>query len=397
MDVKQVADQKIDVSKSTQNNRDMKTEEENTIMKKLKEEPLSASGLNIKEPQSSNLITNDVEKKKGGVRFEEYTTNFGGSKIEMKETKNQAPTDKRKMVHMDTHFGKPSNQAQNNNTSTNTSNNVSKQSGNSQSNENSNVNYSSKHNDEEIAETLNTNRRITDNEIKKAPQILLEELSGEFLKNNKLKINAAGLTTGLRKARDGVAFFGKNKKEIINDFDLNLEGGEHGPHSFIIYYRKDVNKFFLKCYRDKIHTGQIHIKIDSNTEYVINKKEIVLLSETYFQLTPHSDGRLEIQNLGSSNKDDNSSKTIFDPSEYSSVSIGRDKKCTMPYPNDKSFSKVQTTLKFDSSKNLWKLKDGTADKPSTNGCWIYATHSFEITDLTIFQFGNSKFRITVVK
>jgi hypothetical protein len=68
----------------------------------------------------------------------------------------------------------------------------------------------------------------------------------------------------------------------------------------------------------------------------------------------------------------------------------------MAYPGDKSFSKIQATLIYDSEKKIWKLKDG-ADKPSTNGCWVYATHSFEIVDSSIFQFGNSKFRLTMVK
>jgi len=34
------------------------------------------------------------------------------------------------------------------------------------------------------------------------------------LKNNKLTINAAGLINGMRKMRDGVAFFGKQLKSV---------------------------------------------------------------------------------------------------------------------------------------------------------------------------------------
>jgi len=63
--------------------------------------------------------------------------------------------------------------------------------------------------DQEIIDSLNTGRRITEDEIKRAPVLLMEEFSGNLLRRSKLTINASGLTTGLRKTNDGVAFFGK--------------------------------------------------------------------------------------------------------------------------------------------------------------------------------------------
>ena len=190
----------------------------------------------------------------------------------------------------------------------------------------------------------------------------------------------------------------QNFDAIINDFDLNLDSSlDYGPHSFIIYYKKDTSKYYIKSYRDKQHTGQVHIKIDPQNDLFLLKKEIVLLSETYFQITPHSDGKIEIQNLGFSNKDSESTKFVYDYTETRQITIGRDSKCVMPYPTDKSFSKVQATISYDTDRRQWKLKDGSADKASTNGCWIYATHSYEILDGAIFQFGSSRFRITVTK
>jgi len=60
-------------------------------------------------------------------------------------------------------------------------------------------------------------------------------------------------------------------------------------------------------------------------------------------------------------------------------------------------AKVQATISYDSENKTWKLKDGSIEKPSTNGCWIYAIHSFEIHDNTIFQLGNSRFKIVYCK
>ncbi len=185
---------------------------------------------------------------------------------------------------------------------------------------------------------------------------------------------------------------------LVNDYDLAFENGVgQGPHSFIIYFKRDVNKFFLKSYRDKLFTGQIHIKVDPKADFIIYKKEIFLLSESYFQITPIQSGLIEIQNLGGNIKENDSGKYTYDPEDTRSITIGRDKKCTMAFSWDKSFSKIQTTISYDYENKVWKLRDGNGDKPSTNGCWVYAIHSFEIQDNTVFQLGNSRFRLTYCK
>lgn len=67
---------------------------------------------------------------------------------------------------------------------------------------------------------------------------------------------------------------------------------------------------------------------------------------------------------------------------------------------DKSFSRIQTTFIYDNNINCWFICDGKVThqgemKPSTNGTWIYAYHSFEISDETIFRIGNSKIKINL--
>ncbi len=164
-----------------QNNKDKAEEEEkNKVGEPLKlTYPNGLAGGPAKGKSNKNLHFQNVE---------ESFSSFGGAKLDVKDRKETLTlTEKRSLIKQGTHFGKPP-ELNDNETSTNK---VSK--------------------DAEITETLNTNRKIGDEEIKNAPVLLLEELTGEVLKNNKLKINAAGLTTGLRKAKDGVAFFGKVK------------------------------------------------------------------------------------------------------------------------------------------------------------------------------------------
>ena len=48
------------------------------------------------------------------------------------------------------------------------------------------------------------------------------------------------------------------------------------------------------------------------------------------------------------------------------IKIGRNKLCTIAFPDDKSMSRIQCTLKFDNGN--WEIIDGY-DKLSTNGKW----------------------------
>lgn len=59
------------------------------------------------------------------------------------------------------------------------------------------------------------NRIITEDEAKKAPKLLIEEIEGDIFNNNKLVINAMGLVNGQRKAKDGIVFFGPNLTKVL--------------------------------------------------------------------------------------------------------------------------------------------------------------------------------------
>jgi hypothetical protein len=68
---------------------------------------------------------------------------------------------------------------------------------------------------EESSDLINLNKTtISDDVIKNAPELILEELEGDQLLGNKLIINAGGLVSGARKARDGFAFFGTVYKNV---------------------------------------------------------------------------------------------------------------------------------------------------------------------------------------
>jgi len=76
---------------------------------------------------------------------------------------------------------------------------------------------------------------------------------------------------------------------------------------------------------------------------------------------------LEIHKLANKNSQ-NSEKYIFENSQET-VTIGRDSKCNVFFNGDKAFSKIQTTFSYDKDLKVWKIKDGSIDKQSTNGTW----------------------------
>lgn len=98
----------------------------------------------------------------------------------------------------------------------------------------------------------------------------------------------------------------------------------------------------------------------------MTRKEILSISDYFFQLNPLAD-KLEILRLANKNLP-NSEKFTFDISQEI-VTIGRDSKCNIYFNGDKAFSKIQTTFTYDRDMKCWKIKDGTEDKPSTNGTW----------------------------
>lgn len=67
---------------------------------------------------------------------------------------------------------------------------------------------------------------------------------------------------------------------------------------FIIYYKKETSKYYLRCYRDKNNPGLSLILIKLDNVYILKKKEILAVGDLYFQLQAFQD-RIEIVKLAS--------------------------------------------------------------------------------------------------
>lgn len=105
--------------------------------------------------------------------------------------------------------------------------------------------------------------------------------------------------------------------------------------------------------------------------------------------TNNSNKSIEIVNL---NKKENH---IFNKEEIKEITIGRDPNCTISLPKDKSISKIQTTVYYDDASNDWVIVDGSKDKSSSNGTWVFGFHSFPISDQMIVEVLDMRIKFTI--
>ena len=255
-----------------------------------------------------------------------------------------------------------------------------------------NINNINEDNKDEALQLISSNREITEEEINSCPILILKEQDGKLLQGKEITINASGMIRG-RNLKDGVSIFGKknnNNDNFKHDFELNYEENLNYPYIFAIYYQREFKNYSLRAFSGKESDNRIlYVKLNNNYSLPLKQKEIFSAGNIVFQVTPIENNKIEVLNLSKKNEEEEQKK-IFDPNEIKEISIGRDKKCDFSFPKDKSFSRIQTTFLFDDDKKEWIIIDGSKTKSSTNGTWIFGTHSFEIKDQLMVEILNSK-------
>ena len=251
-----------------------------------------------------------------------------------------------------------------------------------------------------LIEYIHSSRNITEFEIKEAPLLIIDEQSdGNIFNKTQIQINAAGLIGG-RDAKDGVAIFGQNtNSEFRMDFEVKYKDTLPYPYIFAIYYQRDTKSYFIRAFSGKASNNRIlFIKLSSNYSLKLKQKEVISVGDSLFQISPIEDNKMELINISDKDIDDNVTlkRHIFDPNTTKEVTIGRDPKCTFSFPKDKSFSRCQTTFEYDENEKIWVIVDGSRKKCSTNGTWVFGTHSFEIKDQMMVEILTMKVKFTLL-
>ena len=260
---------------------------------------------------------------------------------------------------------------------------------------NMNIVEEEKNPEDPLISYITSNRKISDELIQNSSKLILEEIEGKLFNEKKIEINAGGMVGG-RNKKDGFTIFGQNPEKnsnndmFIPDFELNISNNNNFsyPYIFSIYYKIEDKNYYIRSYSGKGSDNKIlFIKLRNKNKYVIKQKEIISAGSIIFQITPINDNEIEIINL--TNK---KYRKIFDGNKQKLVTIGRHKECDFSFPKDKSFSRYQTCFEYDEDKKEWTVIDGK-DKDSTNGTWIFGTHSFLIKDEMFIEVLNSKIKI----
>ena len=251
---------------------------------------------------------------------------------------------------------------------------------------------------------INSQEKISEDDIKNSSKLILEEIQGDLFNGKKIEINAGGMVGG-RGKNDGFTIFGQklnnnsndndikgdNNKVFNPDFELNYSEKFSYPYIFVIYFKKEEKSYYIRAYSGKGSDNKIlFIKLKHDNKYIIKQKELISLGDTIFQITPIHNNFLEIIHLEKKKYNTNNNKQIFEGKKNKIVTLGRSKVCDFSFPKDKSFSRIQTTIQFDDDNKNWNIVDGSENKCSTNGTWIFGTHSFLIKDEIMTEILNSK-------
>ena len=265
--------------------------------------------------------------------------------------------------------------------------------------------------DELLLSYLNSKNKINTEDIKNSSKLVLEEINCNLFNGKKIEINAAGMIGG-RNKNDGFTIFGQKKSEdgvndedqnddlndknqFIPDFELNYSKFLSYPYIFAIYFKKEEKSFYIKAFSGKGSDNKVlFIKLDNKNGFFVNQKELIFTGNLIFQVTPIQENYIEIINLSNDNFQD---KYVIDGLEKKTITIGRHRDCDFSFPNDKSFSRFQTTIEFDEKIKKWSVYDGNKDKGSTNGTWIFGTHSFIIKNEMTAEILNSQIKIVEIK
>ena len=304
-------------------------------------------------------------------------------------------------------------------------------------NKDKNINYNNKEDIEEKKEEddvisyLNSQGKLPENEIKNSSKLILEELDGNLFRGQKIEIDAGGMVGG-RGKKDGFTIFGQNnsKKEINskennkinnnnvinniekvnikqekeknhifkNDFELNYSETLSYPYVFVIYYKKEEKSYYIRAFSGKGSDNKIlFIRLKNENKLILKQKELISAGDTIFQITPLDNNNLEIIHLSKKKSLNNLNKQTFNGTKKKIVTLGRSKDCDFSFPRDKAFSRFQTSFEFNEDSKLWTIIDGKGNKSSTNGTWVFGTHSFLIKNEMIVEILNSKIKIREIK
>ena len=224
--------------------------------------------------------------------------------------------------------------------------------------------------------------------------IILNDIEGNLLYNQKLFIDSKGLKNGLRNSKDGFAFFGPITHyhgKIINDFILNTKDINDNDSDniseeqdiidknivnhkiiFAIFYDRTFEKFYLKSVK-KLNFEKIK-EIEINSILFYMKKNNIKIKSN---LIIYFEDIINIKIIHNENK--NIVEYYYNISD-SPITIGENGVIKM---NGK---KKVSILCFDNKNKYWVIKD------KKEKIWVSCNNKIELKKTMLFKLNKDIFQ-----
>ena len=155
----------------------------------------------------------------------------------------------------------------------------------------------------------------------------------------------------------------------------------------MIYYRKDLQKFYLEPVFDNKEIFFVFVKLLN--PYLLTTESIAFCVLSYiFKIKVNKSNNKEV--IIEYGKNENLTQVEFNCEKKKEFYIGRKQGSDIELP-ESEISREQAMIYYE--KDNWYIKDGGKEKPSGSGTWLFLEKRYEITNDIIFMVGSSTIKL----
>ena len=186
-----------------------------------------------------------------------------------------------------------------------------------------------------------------------------------------------------------------DNKQYVPDVLLNVPEDKKKKikkqNVFLIYYRKDLQKFYLEPVFDNKEIFFVFVKLLNPLLLTTDSIAICVLSYI-FKIKVNKNNKKEL--IIEYGKNENLTQIEFNCDKKKEFYIGRKQDSDIELP-ESEVSREQAMIYYE--KENWYIKDGGKEKASGSGTWLFLEKRYEITNDIIFMVGSSTIKLEYIK
>jgi len=159
----------------------------------------------------------------------------------------------------------------------------------------------------------------------------------------------------------------------------------------LIYYRKDLQKFYLEPVFDNKEVFAFFVKLLN--PYLLTTESIAFCVLSYiFKIKVNKMNKKEV--IIEYGKNENLTQVEFNCDKKKEFYIGRKQDSDIEL-GENQISREQAMIYYENDN--WYIKDGGKEKPSGSGTWLFLDKRYEINSDIIFLVGSSSIKLEYIK